>query len=236
MVERCLLVCCCLSVVNLHVLANKNMAKLSFFIFLASLALVTVTLAADSTDTTVIADLIKRGDAIIARARTDLKNLQSKQSYFVQPLEDEIHKVEVFLREIEKLAKENKLPATQLGLVEARLLRYENDLLTILLIEEEAAKDLTFTTLVQMVEKLLNRAYADLGKLVTDQGAEHRLVFAIRAEIIALRATEDEVKRLNAGHPEEKTIAAVEKLLKHETALENLLFLAEHESILNPKF
>ncbi len=215
------------------------MAKLSYIIFLASLALfgtLSVTLAADPLDTTVIADLIKRGDAIIAKAKNDLKNLQSKQSYFVHPLEDEIHKVEVFLREIEKLAKENKLPATQLGLVEARLLRYENDLLTILLIEEEAAKDLTFTTLVQMVEKLLTRAYADLGKLVTDQGAEHRLVFAIRAEIIALRTTEDEVKRLNASHPEEKTIAAVEKLLKHETALENLLFQAEHESILNPKF
>lgn len=212
------------------------MAKLSF-ILLATLAFagVQLSLAADPAEQTVLADLIKRGDAILTKAKVDLKNLQSKNSYFVQPLEDQIHKLEVFLREIEKLAKENKLPAAQLGLVEARILRYENDLATLLLIESEAAKDLTFTTLVQAVEKLLTRAYADLGKLVTEQGVEHWLIFAIRAEIMTLRATEDEIKRLTAGHPDTKTIEIVEKLIHHETNLENLLFQAENEAILNPK-
>ena len=207
------------------------MAKLS--LLFVTLALGAAVVLAQN-DQQVIADLVKRGNSIVEKAKADLKTLQSKHSYFVQPLQDEIRKIEVFIRELENLAKNTKIQTSQLGLVEARLLRYENDLLTLLKIEETASKDLTFTALVQMVDQLLARAYADLGKLITEHGHNHRLAGAIREEIIELRKTEDEIKRLNAGHPEEQTIAAVEKLIKHETILENLIFQAEHENLFNP--
>ena len=204
------------------------MAKLCFL-------LLALTIAFAYGQEQLFVDLIKRSESILVKARNDLKNLQAKNSYFVTPLQNEIRKLEVFTREVEKLAKENKIPASQLGLLGNRLLMYENDLLTLLLIEEEASKDLTFHALIQMVDKLLARAYADLGKLITDQSANHHLVGAIREEIIALRNSEDEIKRLTAGHAEEKTVAVIEKVLKHEIILDNLLFQAEHENLFKPK-
>ena len=120
----------------------------------------------------------------------------------------------------------------QLGQIEAR---YENDILTLLLIESEASKDPTFTTLNQMVDQLLDRPYRDLGKLITIKSHNNYLVNKIEMEVSMLKTDQDEIKRLQASSVTNvKTLETLEHLLNHEKTLDNILFQAEHKSLFNP--
>jgi len=206
---------------------------------LISLALLGTLCEAQSTqspDSAFLDALIRRGNGILERGRTELTRLRAKNSYFVEPVQAEVSRLEKFIAELPNLVKDLKITPVQLGLFEARLLKYENDMLTLLLIEEEAAKDPTFTSLIAKVDALLTRAYTELGRLVVEKGAGFYVVVDMQKEITQLKETEDEIKRLDAeSHTNEKSAQVVERLLAHEQRLGELLFQAEHDGLFNPK-